>query len=720
MEKKNYSVLCGLLCLLPIGGNAQDAATTVDTDETNIEVVVVTGVRARETLHFDSSEVTQPGLDNSDLLRQFPGGNRNVNGPVTRISQYRGMFGAQNNVSIDGLGYTSGGPNWMDTPLSSIPQSLTQSVTLYRGLGSIADIEEGLGGSIAIESRKGGFSHDEQWNTYGLVEAGYGTNAENWGAAVYTGVQNANNWFDIAASFDKGDDYEFTDGIAAATQYDREQYRLGYGHRFDSTELNLGAVINRTGLSGTPALPMDIRYVDSEQYSLGTESALSGGVLSFDINTLSVEHLMDNFTLRPPPNGMNGMPMIRQTLATGDSGGYKISYDMNVGESDIQFGIDGRWENHDAVITNPMNEMFYITNFNDVERDRIGVFAQSVWTLGEWDLEAGLRYNHVQMDAGEVGGNMAMMPMMGDMMAGEMMPADMSMSMQGMLDMLAMQFNNADRSQADNQWSGIFKASHLLDEDLRLNLGVGRKMRSPSYQERYLWLPMEATAGLADGYTYIGDINLKPEKSIEFTAGLDWSIGEFSFTPEVYYRDVSDYIQGVPSSSELANMFAIMMNGKAPLQFANVDARLYGLDLGYEWEMNSAWLLRGNIGYVRGKRTDVKDNLYRIAPFSSFVELAYSRENYFVSVESLAASSQGKVSSYNNESPSAGWGIASLRGGYTFNETFAVSLGVDNIFDKAYQDHLAGYNRVAGSDIPLHARIYGMGRNYYLRLNANW
>lgn len=720
MERKNSSVVCGLVLLLPVCGFAQQAGTTTETDKSNIEMVVVTGVRASETLYLDSSKVTQPGLDNSDLLRQFPGGNRNVNGPVTRISQYRGMFGAQNNVSIDGLGYIAGGPNWMDSPLSSIPQSLTQSVTLYRGLGSVADIQEGLGGSVAIESRKGDFSQRDGWSNFGLIEAGYGTNASSWGGALYTGIQNSSNWLDIAISVEQGDDYEYPAGTVAATQYERDQYRLGYGHRFESTDLTLGAVINRTGLSGTPALPMDIRYVDSEQYSLGTESALVNGELSFAVNVLSVEHLMDNFTLRPPPAGMNGMPMVRQNLATGDSGGYKLAYNMAVGDGDVQLGIDGRWEDHDALITNPMNDMFYITNFNAVERDRIGLFVQSVWSVGEWDLEAGLRYNHVKMNAGDVGGNMAMMPMMGDMMAGEMMPGEMSMSMQEMLDMLAMQFNNADRSQSENQWSGIFKASHQLGQDLRLNLGVGRKMRSPSYQERYLWLPMEATAGLADGYTYIGDINLQAEKSVEFTVGLDWSIGEFTVTPEAHYRDVNDYIQGVPSTNQLASMFAMMMSGKAPLQYANVDAELYGLDLGYEWEMSSEWAFRGNLGYVRGKRTDVEDNLYRIAPLSSFVALTFSDDNYFVSAESLSASKQDKVSSYNTESPSAGWGIVNLRGGYNFGDAFAISLGVENIFDKAYQDHLAGYNRVAGSDIPLQTRIYGIGRNYYLRLNANW
>ena len=142
-----------MLCPVPVVVIAGEPDSEQLDNESGIEVVVVTGVRAREELALETSQVAHSGLDNSDLLRLFPGGNRNSNGPLTRISQYRGLFGAQNNVSIDGLAYTAGGPNWMDSPLSSIPQSLTQSVTLYRGLGSVNVIEEGLGGGIDIHSR---------------------------------------------------------------------------------------------------------------------------------------------------------------------------------------------------------------------------------------------------------------------------------------------------------------------------------------------------------------------------------------------------------------------------------------------------------------------------------------------------------------------------------------------------------------------------------------
>jgi outer membrane receptor protein involved in Fe transport len=275
-------------------------------------------------------------------------------------------------------------------------------------------------------------------------------------------------------------------------------------------------VINRTGESGTLALPMDIICFDSEQYAFGLDSRISEGDLSFKVNMLSVDHLMNNFSLRPPPVAMNGMKMFRQTPAVGDSGGFKLSYGRNVGDTVFLFGSDGKWEQHDADVTNPATDMFYITNFNNVDRDRLGVFAEITRNLAD-------------------------------------------------------AFNQADRNIKDNQWSGILKASSETGANTRLNL-----------------------------------------------------------------------------------------------------------------------------------------------------ELVWHRDAYFITIESVAASKQDKVSAYNDEKPTAGWGIANLRGGISLNKAFDLNLGVENIFNKAYQDHLGGYNRVAGSDVPLRERLYSKGRNYYIRLNASW
>ena len=58
------------------------------------------------------------------------------------------------------------------------------------------------------------------------------------------------------------------------------------------------------------------------------------------------------------------------------------------------------------------------------------------------------------------------------------------------------------------------------------------------------------------------------------------------------------------------------MNGTSnpdPLQFNNVDAELYGFDLDWAWRLGEHWSMSGLVNYVRGKRDDTSDDLYRIA-----------------------------------------------------------------------------------------------------------
>ena len=705
------ALLPGLLLVFPLSSAVALADTDLigeTSDDSDIEVVLVTGVRIHDQMELQPSHVSQSGLDNSDLMRMFPGGNRNANGPLTRISQYRGLAGAQNNVLVNGAGYSADCPNWMDTPLSSIPQSLTESVTLYRGLASVKTVQEGLGNGIAIRSRSGDYSMDDGWSAYGSATAGYGSNASSFNGSLFAGFHNADNWIDVAGSTDTGDDYEFDGGTALATEYDRKQYRLGYGRRLGEAELTLRAAINRTGNAGTPALPMDMRYLDSEQYSFELKSPLGPGRLHVSASTLSVDHIMDNFTLRPVPLNLKGMPTYRESAPLGETHAMALSYLMEGDNIRWEFGLDGKWESHDHPVNDPTKPAFFLDNFVDVERDRLGLFGTVSRMAAGWDFEAGLRFNRVSMDAGKVGGNLAIPP------------ASPMYAQQERLDELAADFNAADRSATDDQWSGLLKASRDLDEGVRLNLGLGRKARSPSYQERYLWLPMTATAGLADGYTYIGDLKLKPETSIELTAGIDWSGEHFQLTPEVFWRDVSNFIQGIPSSNDTANRFALASSGKLPLQYGNVDAELYGFDMGYEWRFSGELMLRGTLSYVRGKRSDGNDNLYRIPPLTSVAELIYQRERWFVAVESVAAARQDRVADYNDEQETAGWGVLNLRGALRLNDTFTLGLGAENLFDKVYRDHLGGYNRVRTSDIPVGERIVSMGRNIYLKLDASW
>lgn len=79
-------------------------------------------------------------------------------------------------------------------------------------------------------------------------------------------------------------------------------------------------------------------------------------------------------------------------------------------------------------------------------------------------------------------------------------------------------------------------------------IGVARKNRAPNLIERYLWTPLSASAGQADGRTYLGDLGLDPEAAWQFNVAADWHGPRWQFKVSPFYTVVDDYIQGRPIS----------------------------------------------------------------------------------------------------------------------------------------------------------------------------
>lgn len=61
-------------------------------------------------------------------------------------------------------------------------------------------------------------------------------------------------------------------------------------------------------------------------------------------------------------------------------------------------------------------------------------------------------------------------------------------------------------------------------------------------------------------------------------------------------------------------MIASMNGDPTPLRFGNVDAELFGVDLDFLLRPVKRIELSGTASFVRGKRRDVDDDLYRIPP----------------------------------------------------------------------------------------------------------
>ena len=682
-------------------------------DAQRVTEILVIGVQDTHTVVTDDTLVAP--ADTAQMLRKMPGANINKNGELTGIAQYRGMFGDRISVAVDGAQISGAGPNAMDAPLSYAPVALLESLTINRGIAPVSSAQESIGGYIQANTYSGEFGNRNDFEFAGRTYFGTQTINEGVVASGFFSLANRNHLFRGFVMNESADDLEFPGGTITPTEYERERFDLGYSYRSGDHEVSFDVARNNTGDAGTPALPMDILSIDSDLFRSRYKYDGADFNVTAEFFGSDNAHWMTNFHLRRPPqdNMMTaGVMRYRQTYATSDNLGFAIKLEQYADNGSWLYGVDGHFTDHDATVTNPNAAPFYLTNFNGANRDVLGVFVERSLSISDsLGLDIGARYNQVSMNTGIVGANMNPMNM----------PAGMPFMMNNMAAGLANAFNSSDRDKTDNNVDWFARLSLESSNDITWYIGAARKTRSASYQERYLWTPLESTGGMADGKTYVGNVDLDPEVAHEIEVGFDWDGDGFAFYPRVFYKDVSDFIQGTPSTNMMVNQFALMMSNMGmgapdPLQFNNTEATFYGFDAEARFDLSDRFTLRAIANVVRGERDDINDNLYRVSPDNILLALDYRGNNWLVSLESISYADQDRISVTNLEQTTDGYSLVNLSGLIDFGMGAELRVGVENLLDEDYFDHLAAYNRAFNPDIATRARMPGLGRNVYGRL----
>jgi iron complex outermembrane receptor protein len=679
------------------------APAFADTDAPADEVIIK-GQRSSgpDTFTAAPDRATPDRADTAALLDLVPGGGVVDNGPLSGQVQYRGMFGERMNVRVNDMYINPGGPNWMDPPLHYAPRSLLDSIDVDLGIAPISSGAESIGGTVRAKLKKSEFGDGPDFRFGADLDlSGRTVDASVAGGALLSAA-NEHHRFELIGSAERGDDYDTPLGKVVPSQYERYVYGAGYGARFGAQEVGVEYRHNATKPTGTPALPMDIQFVDSELVNARYEGNLFGADTGAHITFFDVDHAMDNFTLREVPM----MPQ-RQARAHGDGHGYGLDAAHGLFDGELAVGADFHHASHDMDVTDPdpTNAAFEIRNFNNATRNRYSVWAEWVGSpissFAPFEVEAGVRYTRVSMNADTVAAVGLPMP-----------PA------QAAAQELADRFNNSNRERDEDLVDAVLRLSYDVDESLRIHLAGGRKTRAPSYIERYAWLPLEVTGGLADGKNYVGDIGLRPEVSGEVEGGVEWRTAWTYLAPRAFYRHIDDYIQGTPSTDPLVKGLSGMNGDPTPLEFSNVEAELYGVDLAYGLKLPFDLQIDGTLSYVRGKRKDIVDDLYRITPLRGRTTLSYMRSGWVLSVEGVYAASQNHVSLTNGETPTSAWGIMNLFASWEFREGMSVSAGVDNVTNAAYSDHLAGVARVLSPGTTPGVRLPAQGVSFHGRIGV--
>lgn len=661
--------------------------------------IVVTGSALSSSTELSVSPETAPlqGGDITYLTARTPGGARVGNGELSGQMQYRGLFGERLNLRVDGQRFASGGPNLMDPVFHYAPAPLIATVVIDRGVSPVSAGPGLAGGADAVFKRIDYSASSAPAFGYDLTFGGRSVN-DSLSAGGIAGASTDTWRFNVLGTWEDGGDTQFGDGVIGGTAFERSVYGISAGVITTAGEFSIDARRQNTNPSGNPPFPMDIQYFDTDFVRLGYSNIFNGVQFEANAHYSDVSHLMDNFSQRPSPTPMRQ----RATFADATTRGGDLSLGFEAFGGDLSIGADGETVDHDVTITNPNVASFSVTPFPGIEMRRVGSFAEWRGQLGAVESKLGVRVDQHTYKAGEAS-------------LGSALPIGPRL--------LAGTFNSADRSGDDLTVDTVAQFWTPQIDGMSWRMTLARKQQMPGFIQRYGWLPINASGGLADGNIYVGDLELEPETAWIAEAGFDFATANAYLRPTIYYRQIDNYIQGVAFDGTIGvpdtpvEMIAAMNGDATPLRWDNVDARLYGIDLDGGYDFEGPLRIDGVVSYVGGERRDIDDNLYRIAPPNMTIGLTWDAPLWSATLEGRAVAAQDDVSVTNSEQQSDGYALLSVYGSWDVQEGVRLMAGAENLLDHVYKDHLSGYNRNGFGDVPIGERVPGAGRGVFVRLS---
>jgi iron complex outermembrane recepter protein len=154
----------------------------------------------------------------------------------------------------------------------------------------------------------------------------------------------------------------------------------------------------------------------------------------------------------------------------------------------------------------------------------------------------------------------------------------------------------------------------------------------------------------------------------------------------------------------------------------NVDAVIAGAEAGIGYQFTDAIQADVSAMYAWGENTTDNTPLAQIAPLEGRVNLRYIQDRYTLGAYWRVVASQNRISERQgnivgfDHQKSAGFGTLALNGTYHVAEGVDLSLGVDNVLNRNYTEHLNKMGS-AGVGLPATEQFNNMGRNYWARMS---
>ena len=635
----------------------QDSAPTTTLDE-----VVVTAIHDQSAVQVvtDPKIPRQPvpASDAADYLQTIPGFSAVRSGGTNGDPVFRGQFGSRLPLLTNGTQMLGACPGRMDTPSSYIAPETFDVLTLIKGPQTVLWGPGASAGVVRFERERPDFAAGPVNFTASLLGASAGRNDQNADLAA----GNDQFYARISANHSHGQDYKDGDGTSIPSGWNKWNADAALGWTPDAdtlVELSAGA---GDGWARSAARGMDGTQFRRDSLGLRLQKQNITPWLSkveAQIYRNEADHLMDNFQRRPLPPGKMAMASNVKRVVTGG----RIAATLQPTPAlTADIGLDLQRNTHEGRSGMGMS---YLNQpwVRDAKFANLGLFSELRWQAAPSTLwVGGLRLDRAQ----------------------------------------AWDYRNpASTHKRDESAlpSGFVRWEQTLASGATTYVGLGHVQRFPDY-----WELISGKAGNVFA-------TLEPEKTTQLDVGANWKGQNWQFWTSAYAGMVRDFI-----------LFDYASN---PSKARNIDARTAGFELGGSYKLAPAWTAQATVAYTWGSNRSDGTALPQMPPLEARLGLDYAQGPWtagalwrLVAAQHRYTQDQGNVVG-RDMGASSGFGVLSLHASYRVQRQLKITVGVDNLLDKTYAEHLnlAGN---AGFGFPANTRLNEPGRTLWLRADMQF
>lgn len=640
------------------------AETQSATDTTQMPPIVVTAQETTRSngliVQADPKQPIQPvpATDGADYLQSILGFNAIKNGGTNGDVTFRGMFGSRIKMLTDGTENLGACPARMDSPTSYINPESYDRITVIKGPQTVLYATPGSAATVLFEREPEQLSLYKPYRGQASVLIGsFGRLDHNIEAAV----GDESKYARLNANRSVAGNYQDGNGKTVQSQWERWSTDLALGWKPTQDtwlELRGGASDGESAYAGRT---MDGTKFRRESLGLHAEQKNITDVIKkveAQIDYSYNDHVMDNFKLRTPPMMPMAMEVTRRTINA------RTAVTTEWGNFSAISGVDSQHNQHAGNMymrdANPIPPLK-----RDLEYQSYGAFTEWTYTLSpETKWVAGGRIDQVKV-------------------------------------------NHAanDQQRKDTNPSAFVRIEHALPEHgLKTYAGIGYVERSPDY-----WEISRVSKGLLN--------YLDTEKTTQLDLGFEFEQGTLTSWASAYAGLIDDFIL-VPYQSNPNGSVSI-------LPARSIDATIAGAEAGIGYHLTDHLQTDLSAMYAWGKNTSDGKPLPQIAPLEGRFNLRYVQDRYSLGLLWRAVAKQNRISL--NEGNIVGYDIGKSKGfstlainaAYQYSPTLDFAVGIDNLLDKAYAEHL-NKSGAALFGYAANEQFNNSGRNYWARVSMKF